>query len=233
MIHFSFKTNEESYALCYEIVECMMREFTIEESEAACRINLQWSDMDFLDEDDIRYHETPDDWAYIIYYGHSSRWWARKNDPTLKPKPIHENANKEPIKWIFVPRGQESFIMKKTLIDILLDPYSTEAEKDDAAIDLGEHFEDEETIAVLLKVSNQNGIGEMVAASCGESLAYIWLRKSEINYDQLLLLKEAALHEALSLIKAHRYDWFAEYERRLFSQREFEKNDVQKGQQEG
>ncbi|MCY9591896.1 hypothetical protein [Paenibacillus chitinolyticus] len=123
--------------------------------------------------------------------------------------------------------------MKKALIDILLDPYSTEAEKDDAVIDLGEHFEDEETIAILLKVSNQDGIGEMVAASCGESLAFIWLRKSEINYNQLLLLKEAALHEALSLIKAHRYDWFAEYERRLFSRREFENNDVQKDQQEG
>ncbi|SEG78800.1 hypothetical protein [Paenibacillus sp. UNC499MF] len=225
MIHFSFKTNEESYALCYEIVEFMMREFTIDENEAVCRINLQWSDMDFLDEDDIRYHEAPDDWAYIIYYGHDSRWWSRKNDPTLKPKPIHENANKEPIKWTFVPRGQESFILKKAQIDILLDPYSTEAEKDDAAIDLGEHFEDEETIDVLLRVSNQDGIGEMVAASCGESLAYIWLRKTEINYDQLLLLKGAALHEALSLIKAHRSDWFAEYERRLSIEKEIENSD--------
>ncbi|EGL15047.1 hypothetical protein HMPREF9413_2040 [Paenibacillus sp. HGF7] len=73
----------------------------------------------------------------------------------------------------------------------------------------------------------------MVAASCGESLAYIWLRKSEINYDQLLLLKGTALHEALSLIKAHKYDWFAEYERRLFSRREFEKSDVQMERQDG
>ncbi|MGX4584202.1 hypothetical protein [Paenibacillus chitinolyticus] len=146
--------------------------------------------------------------------------------------PFEEDHQKYPGVY-FTIEDVERVVMKKALINILLDPYSTEAEKDDAAIDLGEHFEDEETIGVLLKVSNQDDIGEMVAASCGESLAYIWLRKSEINYDHLLLLKDAALHEALSLIKAHRYDWFAEYERRLFCRRKFENNDVQMGRQEG
>ncbi|WP_235918348.1 hypothetical protein [Paenibacillus lutrae] len=104
---------------------------------------------------------------------------------------------------------------KKLLMEILLDPHATDAEKDDAVIDLGENFENEETIDFLLKISNLNSTNEMIAASCGESLGYIWLRKEEINYDKLFYLKGIALIEALSLIQARRPEWFEEYKRLL------------------
>lgn len=88
MEKFSFETNEESQQLCLEIAQCMVNMFHIDSKEAIGRINKKWSRHDFLDDNDIRYHETPEDWAYIIYYGHDSRWWERKGDPNLKPLPF-------------------------------------------------------------------------------------------------------------------------------------------------
>ncbi|WP_027085176.1 hypothetical protein [Cohnella panacarvi] len=100
---------------------------------------------------------------------------------------------------------------KSTLIEILRDPLSSEADKDDAAIELGNHFEDEETIDTLIKVSNIGDIDEMIAASCGESLGHIWLRKAQIDYEKLACLKGIALTEALSLIKRQRLDWYEKF----------------------
>lgn len=48
----------------------------------------------------------------------------------------------------------------------------------------------------------------MIAASCGESLAYIWLTNQRIHYEKLSNLKGITLTEALSLIKAQRADWY-------------------------
>ncbi|WP_339303260.1 hypothetical protein NSU01_13920 [Paenibacillus sp. FSL H8-0259] len=70
--------------------------------------------------------------------------------------------------------------MNKTLlIEILLDPNSSDSEKDDAVIHLGNNFEDERTIDLLIQVSNNMEFDGMIAASCGESLGQIWLRKRE------------------------------------------------------
>ncbi|MGO4733741.1 hypothetical protein [Paenibacillus sp. 2KB_22] len=85
---------------------------------------------------------------------------------------------------------------KKILLEILLDPKTSDAEKDDAVIDLGINFQDEETIDFLINVSNNNCYDEMVVASCGESLAHIWIKNEQINYKKLLELKGVALAEA-------------------------------------
>ncbi|MGE6577823.1 hypothetical protein ACQKFM_23255 [Paenibacillus xylanexedens] len=100
---------------------------------------------------------------------------------------------------------------KKILMKILLDPKTSDAEKDDAVIDLGINFQDDETIDFLNKVSNDNCYDEMVVASCGESLALIWIRNKQINYKKLLELKGVALAEAISLIQAQRPDWYRNY----------------------
>ncbi|MNN07735.1 hypothetical protein D3C81_1205660 [compost metagenome] len=97
------------------------------------------------------------------------------------------------------------------LIEILLDPISSEADKDDAAIELGNHFDDEETIDALIKVSNSGDIDEMIVASCGESLGQIWLRKAQVDFEKLACLSGIALTEALSLIKQQRPDWYEKY----------------------
>lgn len=78
---------------CEEIIGIMLKEFGISREEAIARINSQWGHLDTLYESNSSaiLHDTSDFWAYEIYYGGSSYWWKRLDDPTLKPKPISLN----------------------------------------------------------------------------------------------------------------------------------------------
>jgi hypothetical protein len=100
---------------------------------------------------------------------------------------------------------------KKSLLKILLDSTTSDAEKDDAVIELGNSFQDDDIIDILIKVSKNCNYDEMIAASCGESIAYIWLRNQRIDYEKLSKLKGIASIEALSLIKVQRPDWYKTY----------------------
>ncbi|MBL0389095.1 hypothetical protein JJB07_21100 [Tumebacillus sp. ITR2] len=88
-IAFSFETSDEAYEFCKEIVEYMIRKFGITKEESVGRINEEFMNNDFIDEDDLRFHESDKYWAHLIYYGHNSLWWRREGDPTLKPVPYH------------------------------------------------------------------------------------------------------------------------------------------------
>jgi hypothetical protein len=92
----------------------------------------------------------------------------------------------------------------------MLDSNASVAEKDDCAIDLA-GFDDADVIEALSKFANELSNDWIVRASCGESLAGIWIRKKEINFDLLIKLKDVAINEALSLIKYHRPDWYESY----------------------
>jgi hypothetical protein len=61
--------------------------FNISLEEAVGRMNRLWSTTEEIVGDNIIYHETIDYWAFTIYYGKPSRWWAREDDPTLIPLP--------------------------------------------------------------------------------------------------------------------------------------------------
>ncbi|WP_440115581.1 hypothetical protein [Paenibacillus sp. QZ-Y1] len=100
---------------------------------------------------------------------------------------------------------------KETLMEILTDSTASDAEKDDAIIELGENFQDGETVDILIKVSNESNCDEMIAASCGESIGQIWLATQQISYEKLSHLNGIALTEVLSLIKAQRPDWYETY----------------------
>lgn len=100
---------------------------------------------------------------------------------------------------------------KDKLFQILADPTVSDAEKDDAVIELGESFQDDETVDFLIEVSNDGKHDEMIAGSCGESIGQIWLSTQKISYDKLTHLKGIALTEVLSLIKTHRPDWYETY----------------------
>jgi len=93
------------------------------------------------------------------------------------------------------------------LIRILLDLNSSDAEMDDAAMGLGS-FTDNRAEEVLLEVSNNPDYDEMIRASCGESLAEIWLKRSQIDFSKVECLTGVALVEALSLIRFKRPDWY-------------------------
>ena len=100
---------------------------------------------------------------------------------------------------------------RERLLEILADPTASDAEKDDAVIELGENFQDDETVDILIKVSNESNCDEMIKASCGESIGQIWLSTQQISYDKLSNLNGIALTEVLSLIKAKRPDWYETY----------------------
>ncbi|SFA99824.1 MULTISPECIES: hypothetical protein [unclassified Bacillus (in: firmicutes)] len=101
---------------------------------------------------------------------------------------------------------------KKKLIELLLDEQVDDATRDDCAIYLAD-FDDEEVISVLINVANNKNEEEMIRATCGESLAEIWIRKNQINFDVLANLEESALEEALGLIKHKNPQWYMEYEK--------------------
>lgn len=100
---------------------------------------------------------------------------------------------------------------KDKLLEILADPSASEAEKDDAVIELGNSFQDDETVDILIKVSKETNCDEMIAASCGESIGQIWIATQQISYEKLSHLKGITLTEVLSLIKAQRPDWYETY----------------------
>lgn len=101
---------------------------------------------------------------------------------------------------------------KKKLIEYLLDEKIDDATRDDCAIALSEFIYDE-VVAALISVANNLKDVEMVRASCGESLAEIWIKKNEINYDVLNNLGEPARSEALGLLRQDKPEWYLEYEK--------------------
>jgi len=71
----------------YRIADEMVRLFGISLNEAAGRINQMWHGRKFLTEADelMLYHDDPDRWANVIYYGPGSRWWLKEDG--LAPQP--------------------------------------------------------------------------------------------------------------------------------------------------
>ena len=92
------------------------------------------------------------------------------------------------------------------LIDVLLDVTASEADRDDAAMDLAA-YDAPEVEEALIRVGADLSTPNAVAASCGESLAEIWLRKQQLNLDALKRLQGEACHEALSLIRMREPSW--------------------------
>ncbi len=64
------------------------------------------------------------------------------------------------------------------LIEVLLDVTASEVDRDDAAIDLGA-YDEPEVEEALIRVGADLSTPNSVAASCGESLAEIWMRNVE------------------------------------------------------
>lgn len=78
---------------------------------------------------------------------------------------------------------------------------ASDAERDDAAIDLGFVLNDETVEVALLTVANDEATDEMIRASCGESLAQIWIAHNQVSREKLTLLTGIAMDEAMAVIK--------------------------------
>lgn len=96
---------------------------------------------------------------------------------------------------------------KEKLLEILLDKTARDDERDDAAIDLGRY----DVKNTLFHFANDLKEDEMLRASCGKSLAEIWIRNNHCDIDNLLKLQDIAKIEALEKIKADKPTWYQEY----------------------
>ena len=87
------------------------------------------------------------------------------------------------------------------LVSVLLDPDARTDERDDAAMDLSSYSEPEVEDA-LVKAGCDPTTPEIVLASCGESLAEIWIRRGQFNRRVLDSLSPVARSEALAYLEA-------------------------------
>src|SRR5687767_12930269 len=92
------------------------------------------------------------------------------------------------------------------LIGVLLDVTASEADRDDAAMDLAAYDEPEVEDA-LIRVGIDLSAPRSVVASCGESLAEIWIRKGKLNVAALKRLRSEARDEAMGSIRAREPAW--------------------------
>ncbi|MFD1738355.1 hypothetical protein ACFSCX_17670 [Bacillus salitolerans] len=102
---------------------------------------------------------------------------------------------------------------KEKLIKLLFDGKIDDATRDDCAIYLAK-FIDDDVVATLINVANDLKNEEMIRASCGESLAEIWIEMNKIDYDVLNSLEEPARTEVLGYFKHNKPEWYLEYEKR-------------------
>lgn len=96
------------------------------------------------------------------------------------------------------------------LIEVLEDPTATVAERDDAAIYLGERDEPE-ALAALIRYATNPALDPtadyLVLASAGESIAEIWIRTGRFDANTLNQLVGAARSEAVGSLQLARPDW--------------------------
>ena len=85
MNRFVFKTDDEYFSYCEDILQEMILLFKISEEEALSRMNRYWKHLEFIGgEEELLGHELPGYWAKNIYYG-DAHWWT--NPLNLKPVP--------------------------------------------------------------------------------------------------------------------------------------------------
>ena len=107
--------------------------------------------------------------------------------------------------------GENVMKQPQGLIEVLLDVTASEADRDDAAMDLVA-YDEPEVEEALIRVAADLSNPSSVAASCGESLAEIWIRKRKLNHAALQRLSREAYNEAMELIRAKEPSWASSIE---------------------
>jgi nucleoside-diphosphate-sugar epimerase len=102
--------------------------------------------------------------------------------------------------------GENVMNQPQGLIKVLLDVTAAEADRDDAAMDLAV-YDEPEVEEALIHVGADPSTPNSVAASCGESLAEIWIRKKTLNLYAFKRLQGEACNEALGLIRVREPSW--------------------------
>lgn len=97
------------------------------------------------------------------------------------------------------------------LIELLFDDDSSIAERDDAAMDLGDFSDDQVITALLLRAMNVNE-DEMVLNSCGESIGNIWSKKDFFDEKVYHSLPGTVRFGVYVVIKSRKPEWVISYQ---------------------
>ncbi len=96
---------------------------------------------------------------------------------------------------------------KKQLIQLLIDDSALDADRDDAAMDLGVEFEDDEVLNALSQIAENKQEDKMILNSCGESIGQIWIRKNFFDKDFYLKLSGTARYGINIVVKSRKPEW--------------------------
>ena len=94
----------------------------------------------------------------------------------------------------------------KKLIDILIDFTASDAERDDAAMDLS-NYSNDEVISSLLEIARDDKVDDMIRASCGESLAIILINTNTFSTEIHESLEGISKTEFIEIIKHNKREW--------------------------
>jgi hypothetical protein len=98
-----------------------------------------------------------------------------------------------------------------SLISVLMDGFAREDERDDAAIDLGDS-DAPEALAALIQAGSDPGVPDTVQASCGESIADIWIRRGNYDYSIWQKLCSPTRNELINTVAKQRPEWLTDEE---------------------
>ncbi len=100
---------------------------------------------------------------------------------------------------------------QKSLIRLLIDQSALDADRDDAAMDLGEEFEDEMTLNSLIQVASNPKEIDMILSSCGESIGKIWVKKKYFDEQIYKKLPKFAQDGIYCVIKNRTPSWIQKF----------------------
>ena len=96
------------------------------------------------------------------------------------------------------------------LIEILLDPSASIAERDDAAMDLSDYNCDL-ALNTLVQVAKNINEDTIILNSCGESIASIWVKRGVFDEKTYYILSNTARFGVYNYIESENPEWVSFY----------------------
>lgn len=97
------------------------------------------------------------------------------------------------------------------LVEVLLDKTARIDERDDAAMDLGE-YDDNRGLEALLSVVLDPNEEPIIMDVCGESIAWIWVKRNYFDYDLYNKMNTIAKGAVYNYIAVTKPEWIEKYQ---------------------
>lgn len=96
---------------------------------------------------------------------------------------------------------------KKALTELLLDQHALYDDRDDAAMDLGEEFEEDDVLNALIQVGKDHNELDTILSSCGESIGAIWVKRNSFDKKCYDSLSKEAQYGIYYVLRDDRPEW--------------------------